>query len=276
MIGPAEVQRIAYRADVGERMVERDYVLTWVLIGLARHPVLSAVMALKGGTALKKVYFADWRYSEDVDLTMLQVVAPELLQAQLAEVGKAVYGETGLELAVASSEPRWDGLRLRNVTFYLGYIGPLRRTRRQREFKLDVTFDEIIVSQPVHRPLLSTYSDEPRPAVLVPVYLLEEICAEKLRTLLQRTEPRDLYDVWRILNECANTLDLSLVAETFQAKCRHKGLLPEDLAQALSLTQVDKIRRAWETRLADQIAKVPPLEQVVRETRRALRVYLVL
>jgi len=50
--------------------------------------------------------------------------------------------------------------------------------------------------------------------------------------------------------------------------------LPEDLAQALSPTQVDKIRRAWEMRLADQIVKVPPLEQVVRETRRALRAYL--
>jgi len=274
MIGLPEVQRIAYRAGVSERMIERDYVLTWALIGLARHPALGTTIALKGGTALKKLYFADWRYSEDLGFTMQPTLAPESLQAYLAEAGQAVHDEIGIELEVASSEPRWDGPDLRNVTFYLGYVGPLRRTRRWRKFKLDFTFDEVVVNPLVRRPLLPTYSDEPRPAVLVQAYVLEELCAEKLRTLLQRTQPRDLYDVWRILSEEADTLDMFLLAEIFRVKCHHKGLLPGDLAQTLTPVQVEKMRRAWQARLADQIADMPPLEQVVRETRRALRSYL--
>ena len=276
MIGLPEVQRLAYRAGISARMIERDYVLTWALIGLARHPALGAALALKGGTVLKKVYFADWRYSEDLDFTAQQIITPEILLAQLSETAQAVRDEAGIELAVASSEPRWDGERLRNVTVYLGYIGPLHRTRRRRKCKLDFTFDEVVVNSPVRRPLLTVYSDEPRPTTSVLVYPLEEICAEKLRTLLQRTQPRDLYDVWRLLVECAADLDLPLAVETFRAKCLHKGLTPEDLAQVLTSAQVNKIRRAWASRLEGQMVKVPPLEQVVRETRRALRMHLAL
>jgi len=276
MIGLPEVQRLAYRVGVSARMIEWDYVLTWALIGLARHPTLGTVLALKGGTALKKVYFADWRYSEDLDFTAQQSITPEVLLAHLGDIAQAVRDEAGIELAVASSEPRWDDERLRNVTVYLSYVGPLHRTRRRREFKLDFTFDEMMVNPLVRRPLLTVYSDEPRPATPVLAYSLEEICAEKLRTLLQRTQPRDLYDVWRLLVECAADLDLPLVVETFRAKCLHKGLALENLAQVLSPAQVDKIHRAWTSRLEGQMAEVPSLERVVHETRRALRTHLAL
>jgi predicted nucleotidyltransferase component of viral defense system len=276
MIGLPEVQRIAYRSGVSERMIERDYILTWALIGLARHPIMGSSAALKGGTALKKLYFTDWRYSEDLDFTVQPVVAPDVLQGYLTAAGRTVHDETGIEFEVMSSEPRWDGPTLRNVTFYLGYVGPLHRTRRWRELKLDFTFDEVLINPPTRRPLLSTYSDEPRPAVLVQVYALEELCAEKLRTLLQRTQPRDLYDVWRIMSEQADALNLSALAAIFDAKCRHKNLSPNTLTQILVPTQVEKLRRAWQTSFADQMIDVPPLDQVARETQRALRSYLAL
>jgi predicted nucleotidyltransferase component of viral defense system len=257
-------------------MIERDYILTWALIGLARHPIMGSSAALKGGTALKKLYFTDWRYSEDLDFTVQPVVAPDVLQGYLTAAGRTVHDETGIEFEVMSSEPRWDGPTLRNVTFYLGYVGPLHRTRRWRELKLDFTFDEVLINPPTRRPLLSTYSDEPRPAVLVQVYALEELCAEKLRTLLQRTQPRDLYDVWRIMSEQADALNLSALAAIFDAKCRHKNLSPNTLTQVLVPVQIEKLRRAWQTSFADQMIDVPPLDQVARETQRALRSYLAL
>ena len=57
-------------------------------------------------------------------------------------------------------EPRHDGETLRNTTAYLDYIGPLQRTRRPRQLKVDVTFDEVIVNAPVNRPLIRSFSDE--------------------------------------------------------------------------------------------------------------------
>ncbi|MFQ5858565.1 MAG: nucleotidyl transferase AbiEii/AbiGii toxin family protein [Anaerolineae bacterium] len=274
MISLREVQQIAYRAGVSARMIERDYVLTWVLAGIAGHPALGPAMVLKGGTALKKVYFAEWRYSEDLDFTARSEIASDILQGYLDDVSAVVHDEAEIETQIASVEPRRDGSVLRNITVYLSYVGPLRRTRRWRQLKLDFTFDELIVSQPVRRSVRRTYSDEPEPAPEVLVYSLEEICAEKLRTLLQRTQPRDLYDVWRILTEQPGMLDLFVVSETFRQKCHHKGLSPDDLANVLVPERVEKIRRAWQVHLADQITDVPPLNQIVRETARSLRTHL--
>ncbi len=51
---------------IPEAVIERDYVLAWFLTGLAGHP-LSEVLAFKGGTALRRCWFEDYRFSEDLD-----------------------------------------------------------------------------------------------------------------------------------------------------------------------------------------------------------------
>ena len=53
-----------------EDVLERDYCLAWLLAGLAESD-LSALLAFKGGTALKRCYFGDYRFSEDLDFTLL-------------------------------------------------------------------------------------------------------------------------------------------------------------------------------------------------------------
>ena len=50
-----------------ESVLERDYCLAWFFAGLSRTP-LREVLAFKGGTALKRCYFADYRFSEDLAL----------------------------------------------------------------------------------------------------------------------------------------------------------------------------------------------------------------
>ena len=47
--------------------------------------------------------------------------------------------------------------------------------------------------------VIHPYSDDFHLMVLA--YSLEEIVAEKIRALFERTRPRDLYEVWRIHNE---------------------------------------------------------------------------
>ena len=52
---------------IPEAVIERDYVLAWFLTGLAGHP-LREVLAFKGGTALRRCWFQDYRFSEDLDI----------------------------------------------------------------------------------------------------------------------------------------------------------------------------------------------------------------
>ena len=50
MIRPGEIQRIARSAGVRDQQIEKDYVLSWILNGIAHHDRLSGIMAFKGGT----------------------------------------------------------------------------------------------------------------------------------------------------------------------------------------------------------------------------------
>jgi predicted nucleotidyltransferase component of viral defense system len=271
MISLREVQRLAFEERMPEQAIERDYVLTWVLSEIARHPTLGTQAMLKGGTAIKKLYLPDWRYSEDLDFTLRTPWETEPLVTALDEVNTACTRSAGFEVAVASQEPRRQADRLRSLTVYLAYLGPLRRTRRWRELKVDFTADELIVESPVRCPLPHIYSDEIEPAIEVLAYPLEEILAEKMRTLLQRTEPRDLYDVWRLLTGYEVEIDLFRTKDIFQAKCRFKGLAAETWPESLSGERVERFAAAWNRRLGEQVEDLPPLNTVVRQMRRLMR-----
>ncbi len=53
MISPAEVAKLAYRLGVSDRVIEKDYVLSWLLIAIAESNLRNS-LAFKGGTALKE------------------------------------------------------------------------------------------------------------------------------------------------------------------------------------------------------------------------------
>lgn len=60
MITQREVSQLAFRTQMSDRVIEKDYVLTWLLAGIADSS-LADHLAFKGGTALKKIYFPDYR-----------------------------------------------------------------------------------------------------------------------------------------------------------------------------------------------------------------------
>ena len=63
MIDRAEILRVANTLGLEPQIVEKDYVLGWVLHGIARDPLLSASWVFKGGTCLKKCYFETYRFA---------------------------------------------------------------------------------------------------------------------------------------------------------------------------------------------------------------------
>ena len=71
MIKPGEIQHKASVIGVRDQQIEKDYLLSWILFGISKHDLLSKSIVFKGGTVLKKVYFEDYRFSEDLDFTLL-------------------------------------------------------------------------------------------------------------------------------------------------------------------------------------------------------------
>ncbi len=83
---------------IPEAVIERDYVLAWFLTGLASHP-LRDVLAFKGGTALRRCWFEDYRFSEDLDFTLTHPISLEEILAGLNEIFATVETACGLRLA---------------------------------------------------------------------------------------------------------------------------------------------------------------------------------
>lgn len=65
-----------------EAVLERDYCLAWFLVGLSRS-ALRDDLIFKGGTALKRCYLGEYRFSEDLDFTLAE---PRELKEILAEI----------------------------------------------------------------------------------------------------------------------------------------------------------------------------------------------
>lgn len=71
MITKDEILRVADETGLTPQVVEKDYVLGWLLAALAAHDPFAETWVFKGGTCLKKCYFETYRFSEDLDFTLL-------------------------------------------------------------------------------------------------------------------------------------------------------------------------------------------------------------
>ncbi len=68
------LQEARRRLGLPWEVLEKDYLLSWVLAGMSQVPVLQETLVFKGGTALKKCYFRGYRFSEDLDFSGLDSV----------------------------------------------------------------------------------------------------------------------------------------------------------------------------------------------------------
>jgi len=67
MITYSQIQRLAAKQGLPEEIIEKDYLIELVLSSLAKDEFFKERLVFRGGTALKKVYFPDYRFSEDLD-----------------------------------------------------------------------------------------------------------------------------------------------------------------------------------------------------------------
>lgn len=174
-------------------MVEKDYALTWLLRGLyLKDSGLRDVLVLKGGTAIRKVYFPEtWRFSEDLDFTLIRKEGTERIRESIQQTFEALLVESGINYSLESFHAT-EGTVIANVQF----LGPLSFTNRIRQ---DITLKEKMVLEPEWRAIKTKFRDLPEFDVLV--YPLLEILVEKIRSIMQRGYSRDYYDVWRLFEE---------------------------------------------------------------------------
>jgi predicted nucleotidyltransferase component of viral defense system len=210
MIGRGEITKQAQIDRVDAQTVERDYILAHVAIEISAGA--REQMVLTGGTSLRLVHYENYRYSADLDYSLIGIStdqAFETIEAALKRCRDQISIDT-LELDLNATPPR------------ITYIGPLGA--KPRSIKLDLADDELVIE---HRstPAVVAWRDLPTSGS-IHCYMLTEICAEKLRCTIQRRQCRDVYDLWTMLEDHRGP-DLFKAWHRFEQKAEHKQLDPQ-------------------------------------------------
>ena len=261
MIDRQEILEFAGEVGLDPNVVEKDYVLGWILAGISQHPHTRDSWLFKGGTCLKKCYFETYRFSEDLDFTLLDGshLDEGFLRATFTEIAQWVYDESGVELPEAALVfERYDNPRGKpSAQGRVGYRGPMRRQGDPPRIRLDLTDDERVVRGGERRPVHHPYSDAPDGGIHVLSYCFEEVFAEKFRALAERERPRDLYDVIH-LHRHDTGADRAAVLEILTSKCEFKGIPVPTLESLRGSPHHAALRADWEQMLAHQLPQLPP------------------
>ena len=263
LIGRREILDQATRLGLNPHVIEKDYVLGWVLAGINQHPALAESWVFKGGTCLKKCYFETYRFSEDLDFTLTAQshLDEGFLHGAFTEIAGWIYEQTGIELSDGgrSFEIYLNSRGKSSCQGRLSYRGPVSpRSGGLPRLKLDLTADEVLVLPPLRTPIFHPYSDAPKDDISVLAYAYEEAFGEKVRALAERTRPRDLYDVVNLFRNDTARPSPAVLLDVLGQKCAFKGIAVPALADLEP--QKPNLEGAWEGMLGHQLPALPPVE----------------
>jgi predicted nucleotidyltransferase component of viral defense system len=262
MITRRELEQLRAEWTLDIAVIEKDYLLGWLLAGIAAHPVLGRSWVFKGGTCLRKCYYETFRFSEDLDFTVMPGGPddPGDLHQAFGEVARWLREESGIELTVDSAAfRRRQNKRGKPTTQgHIAYRGPNPQPTLPK-VKLDITADEVLTGGPVLRPIGHPYGDAPLPGGRVLCYSITELFAEKLRALAERCRPRDLYDVVHMHRHPDLIGRRQAVAAALARKCEHAGISVPALEAIRSSPFRQEIETEWQNMLGHQLPQpLPP------------------
>jgi predicted nucleotidyltransferase component of viral defense system len=274
MIKPGEIQKKANQVGVRDQQIEKDYILSWILWGVANHEQIAKMLVFKGGTVLKKVYFKDYRFSEDLDFTLLDnEISNEQIFDWFNEIFNLIKEEANIPLkkidADEADEDKAKEGKEEGLNFYIGYVGPLGGFGNNKKVKIDISKSEKLEFEPIVKNAIVDYSDLEDYKLLC--YPLEELLVEKLRCTMQRMQPRDYYDIWYLVE--VEKMDVDFYTNEFRNKCISKEQNPEDFQKKLEL-KLPQYKARWQKSMNDQIKDLPDFDKVEREVSRKIKNFM--
>lgn len=254
---------------IPENILERDYCIAWFLVGLSRSTLRNKIV-FKGGTALRRCHYSEYRFSEDLDFTLLQPLSFEELKQELEPIYEEVKRASNITFGFSRPDPT---THQNSYTFYLMYEGPLPVTSNPKEIKVDITIKEKVCYAPEELAVIKScdeFTDLPEGEKIL-VYSLREIATEKTVALLDRarTEPRDLYDLW-YLTEKSKSVELDDCLEAINAKLAHRGKKLNEVHEEFYKKEA-RLKTTWVTRLSAQMTSLTEFDNVYRAVKRAFR-----
>lgn len=244
MLTKSQIQRAAQKSGMDVRLQERDYLQHLLLWLLYSH---DQSLALGGGAALRLVYGGN-RYADALQFCS-SGAAPAMSDLQsLWQQAVGGLQDFGVVAGLADSRLAESGYR-----FDVSCEGPLHdgRAAGGSRIRIGVTWEPDAVA--VGRRLVTSEYDDVRPFV-VTVVTPQELMAEKVRSVMARGRPRDLYDLWLMVGLGVEPdhrlIERRLASETMDWRLR-------DLVGAL-----DTVETGWERDVRHLLPQYVPYEVV--------------
>lgn len=241
MIPETQLRRRAAELGVGLTAIVRELA---VLAALDLLHTMEHPWVLRGGTALAYGYFDVHRLSEDLDLTAPG--EPGDIDGLVTDLCQGLSARLEAEVAPSVPALTLPGPDIRRVELAWD---PTHR------LQIDFSWHESTYRTPDWRRVPIPYPG--LEAFDYPMWAVEEIMANKWFILDERTEPRDLFDLW--FGITGSHVAWGAVVACHQDRYGFSPTLANLTRSSLS--------ENWELRLGNQIRNLPPFEQVERELR---------
>ena len=276
MILKKEIEKAAEAESVLKNTIDKDWVLGHFIDGIYSIPNLKEALIFKGGTCLRKCYFPNYRFSEDLDFTCINPKF-ELTKETINQLIQVITKRTEIPLHIEEVLPLKHKEKLTGYKAIIKFWGadhprnqaPPPPERWTTSIKLEIILYEQMVFpveiKEVHHPYSDQLSQSP---LEVPCYAIHEVLSEKLRALIQRsyTAPRDFYDIWYLANNVKD-INWEKVREAFFEKMKFKDIEFTGIEQMINEENNKRLKAAWENSLGHQIpkAKLPDYEVIKQE-----------
>jgi len=275
MILQKEIAGIAVQKGVLKSTIDKDWALGHFIDAIFSIPELRQKLVFKGGTCLKKCYIPEYRFSEDLDFTSTDKDFI-LTRKHLDDISTLLKGRVEMPIHIESLRELKYEDTLTGYEAIIKFWGsdhprnepPPPPSRWHTKVKIEIILYELILFPVSKRDVVHSYSDKlTENALQVPCYSIEEVLAEKMRSLIQRSysAPRDFYDIWNLSKQFPE-LEYKPIVNAFHKKLAFKGHAFTSVEQLINPENDKQLSTAWKNSLAHQITgKLPDFETVKNE-----------
>jgi len=238
MITLEELNRIKELKKTKLYYAEKEYLQHIFLNSISKYP---DKFLFKGGTCLK-ICFGLERASEDLDFSTTQniseikkIILSCLKNFELLNIPYKIY-----------SEKEFKG----NIRFEIRFKGLLFNGNSNSTNTLKLDFNKQKTINKEAKVIQKVFSDVPQ--FVINVVSEKEILAEKIRALINTSEPKHLYDLWILFNKGVE-IDKGLIKQKLkQEKTEYKNLKYPS-------------KKEYEIVLKNLVDFLPKYEQVIKE-----------
>lgn len=280
---PLRIRLLESQKQLGTpwQVLERDYLLSWILASIAQTEQIKEKLVFKGGTALKKCYFGNYRFSEDLDFTCLGSIPKDvdnIMQQVCKQAIRLISPYNPIDIICEQYQkdsPHPRGQVAYNIRAQFSW-----HRKPLTNVMVEITADEQLIKPAILRPILHDYGESI--SAKISTYSLEEIVAEKLRAILQNTKTleqkgwvrsraRDYYDLWRILSEYKDELDTTDFKILLDQKCAVREVSYAGYESFFSPALQEIVEKSWAQWLEPLLPLLPEYKTVISDLKKQIK-----